>query len=176
MCGLGPQMKTPPESNPGFPGLEVWGQAYLVGSRFTLLSKVNNCTTHPVGRKKGPEHLRLLFEISMSPIAALIRVVLCLPSAVSAMGRAKATPTGWSSNPSGMTSPHFSSFLTGKFGRSNAILHRSQQQGLLQGNEELGVRKLPWEITYGAVESLRLSNMDHRRSWSTGDTSLCQVP
>jgi len=40
-------------------------------------------------------------------------------------------------------SPHFSSFLTDKAGRSNAILYKSQQQSLLQGNEELGVKEAP---------------------------------
>lgn len=46
-----------------------------------------------------------------------------------------AAPMGWSLC--------FISFLTGKSGRSKAVLHWSQQQGLLQGNEELGVEKAP---------------------------------
>lgn len=42
--GRPPQLKTPPEYNPGSPGLEGRGQVCLVGSCFTLLHEVKNCT------------------------------------------------------------------------------------------------------------------------------------
>lgn len=77
----------------------------------------------------------------MSPIAALVRVSLTLSLVISEMGRAKTTSMEWSSHPDGMIFPHFSSFLTGKAGRSSAILYRSPQPRLLQGKEKLGVEE-----------------------------------
>ena len=156
----------------------VWRQAYLAGSCFTLISKVNNCTTHPVGRRQE--------RGSWTPLTS----VWSLHESNSCSGEWSSachlqsltweelrphqcddlvTPMGWSLSV-------FSAFLQAKLAEAMPFFTGLSSRGYCRETRSWVLRKLPWEITYGAVERLKLSNTDHRKSWSTGNTSLCQVP
>lgn len=141
---LSPQLKTPLGSNPGFPQLVVWQQAYLVRSCFTLLGKINNCTMHPVQGVAGKMVLSTFdFCLKLPQVQQLLWQEWSSACHLQSLTWEKQRRHHFYGHPNGMISPHFTSFLKGKTGRSNAILHRSQKQGLQQGNEELGVKEPP---------------------------------
>lgn len=137
--GLSPQLKTPPEHNPGSLELEGRGQVCSVGSYLTLLNKVNNCTALLLRRWQEKESWRLWTLHAFS----------CCSDKT---GPQPASCSLWHGKSwgctNGMVCSHFCCILTGKADRSDVILHRAQ---LLWGNKEGEVLgRFPWEITCGA--------------------------